>query len=88
MSAAKHSSALIRDDLILVDRHTNKLEAFRLVDTVRAPTIIAFIDQEPPQLLPIRQGQEPPTTIRSLNMEQPVQIISYEEIHSFLAQHP
>lgn len=86
MSAAEQSQAIIRDDTVIVDRHTSKLEAFRLEDTVRAPAIIVFIDQEQPQLLPIRQGAQPPTRIRSLNMENEIQVISYQEINSFLKQ--
>lgn len=87
MSATKKTPAVVHDDVVVVDRNTSKLEAFRLVDTVRAPAIIVFIDQEPPQLLPIRQGQQPPSRIRSLNMENEIQIISYEEINSHLMQH-
>ena len=87
MPATQKTPAVVQGDVVVVDRNTSRLEAFRLVDTVRAPTVIVFIDQEPPQLLPIRQEQQPPTRIRSLNMENEIQIISYEEINSYLTQH-
>lgn len=71
---------------VIVDKNTTKLQGFRLEDTVRAPAIIVFVDEGKPQLVPIRQGTIPPTKVRSLNMEAKIQIISYDEINSFLSQ--
>ena len=65
MSATQKTPAVVHDDAVIVDRKTSKLEAFRLVDTVRAPAIIVFIDDRKPELLPMRQGETPPTRVRS-----------------------
>jgi hypothetical protein len=77
--------ATIQGDTVIIDRHTTKLQGFRLEDTVRAPGIIVFVDEEKPQLLPIRQGDSPPTKVRSHNMEAEIQVITYAEINTFLA---
>lgn len=69
---------------VIVDRQTTKLQGFRLEDTIRAPAIIVFVDDEKPQLLPIRQGDTPPTVVRSHNMTTEIQIISYSEINAFM----
>ena len=50
----------IQGNTVIVDKHTAKLQGYRLEDTVRAPAIIVFVDEEKPQLLPIRQGDTPP----------------------------
>jgi hypothetical protein len=71
---------------ILVDKDTSKLIAYRLEDTVRAPAIIVFIDDEKAQLLPIRQEEAPPTSIKSNNMEADIQVITFEELNAFLKQ--
>jgi hypothetical protein len=76
----------IQGNTVIVDKHTAKLQGYRLEDTVRAPAIIVFVDEEKPQLLPIRQGETPPDRVRSRNMEVEIQIITYDEINSFLAQ--
>jgi hypothetical protein len=76
--------ATIQGDTVLVDQPTTKLQGFRLEDTVRAPAIILFIDEEKPQLLPMRQGITPPTKIRSHNMEADILIITYGEINAYL----
>lgn len=76
----------LHDNEIIVDKHTTKLVAYRLEDTVRAPAIIVFVDDDKPQLLPIRQGATPPVTIRSQNMEAPIEVITYNEISNFLGQ--
>ena len=78
--------ATINGDTVLIDKLTTKLVGFRLEDTIRAPAIILFVDEEKPQLLPIRQGDPPPVKVRSQNMEADIQIISYSEINAFLAQ--
>ena len=70
----------IENDTVVVDRDSSKLLGFRLEDTVRAPVIIVFVDEDKPELLPIPQGQTPPTKIRSRNMEADIQIITYSEI--------
>jgi hypothetical protein len=75
----------IQGDTVTVDRNTTRLLGYRLEDTVRAPAIIVFVDEDKPQLLPIRQGDTPPTQVRSRNMAAEIQIITYEEINSFLA---
>ncbi len=71
---------------VLVDKDTSKLIAYRLEDTVRAPAIIVFVDEEKPQLLPIRQEDAPPTSIKSNNMEADIQVITFEELNAFLKQ--
>lgn len=79
--------ATIQGDTVLIDKLTTKLQGYRLEDTIRAPAIILFVDEEKPQLLPIRQGEPPPVKVRSQNMEADIEIISYNEINSFLGQH-
>lgn len=74
----------IDNDTVHVDRLTNSIKAYRLEDTTRAPAIIVFVDQEKPQLLPIAQGQAPPTRVRSRNMEQTIEVITYAEVNRFL----
>lgn len=76
----------IQDDTILIEKETTKLQAFRLEDTARAPMIILFVDDNQAELVPLKQGQVPPTLIKSANMEAEIQIISYAEIHSFMHQ--
>jgi hypothetical protein len=76
----------IQDDTILIDKATTRLQAFRLEDTVRAPAIIAFVDNDQPALIPLKKGQTPPTMIKSANMEAEIQIITYGEIHAFMHQ--
>jgi len=71
---------------VMVDRHTSKLLGYRLEDTARAPAIIVFVDEDKPQLLPLRSGDAVPTKVRSLNMEAEIQVITYEEINSYLTQ--
>ena len=75
----------IKDNAVIVDKHTTKLVGFRLEDTVRAPAIVVFVDEEKPQLLPIRQGETAPVKVRSRNMEVDIQIITYDEINAFLS---
>ena len=74
----------IENDTIVVDQPTTKLVGFRLEDTVRAPVIIVFVDENKPELLPLQQGQAPPTKIRSTNMEAGIQIITYGEINQYM----
>jgi hypothetical protein len=76
----------IDDQAVFIDKPTQKLQAFRLEDTGRAPAIILFVDEEQPQMIPIKPGQTPPTMIKSTNMEAEIQIITYAEIHSFMHQ--
>jgi hypothetical protein len=74
----------IENDTVRVDHDTDTLQGFRLEDTSRAPAIIVFINDQKPQLLPLPQGQEPPTRIKSANMEAEIQIISYAEIDQYM----
>lgn len=76
----------IENDTVVIDKATRKLQGFRLEDTNRAPAVIVFVDEEKPELLPVRLGQTPPTKIRSANMEADVQVIAMDEIHAFLQQ--
>lgn len=76
----------IHDNTILVNKSTTRLQGFRLEDTKRAPVIIVFVDEEKPQLIPLKPGQTPPTLLKSDNMESEVQIISYAEVHNFMHQ--
>jgi hypothetical protein len=74
----------IANDTVVIDKETHKLQGFRLEDTNRAPAVIVFVDEEKPELLPVRQGQAPPTRIKSANMEADIQVITMDEIHAFL----
>lgn len=74
----------IHNDTVLVNKQTTALQGFRLEDTIRAPTIILFVDQEPPELIPLQAGQTPPTIVKSANMEAEIQIITYAEIETFM----
>ncbi|MGE4559514.1 MAG: hypothetical protein AB7E77_04905 [Desulfobulbus sp.] len=76
----------IHDQTIIIDQETTKLQAFRLEDTVRAPAIILFVDDQQAQLIPLKQGQTPPTHVKSANMEAEVQVISYGEVNAFMQQ--
>ena len=71
---------------VFVDKQTSKLLGFRLEDTTKAPAVIVFVDEDKPQLLPIRPGDQTPTRVRSQNMETDIQIITYQEISAFLGQ--
>ncbi|MDY0390596.1 hypothetical protein [Desulfobulbus oligotrophicus] len=84
MSTEHQSAITIENDTVIVHQETDRLEAFRLEDTVRAPAVIVFVNQKRAQLVPIPQGGQIPSKIRSLNMEGDIQIISYQEIHTFL----
>lgn len=77
----------IENSTVIIDRPTTKLQAFRLEDTVRAPAIIVFVDEEKARLLPLRQGQTPPEHIKSHTMEAEIQIIGLDEIQAFLGHH-
>lgn len=74
----------IENDTVMVDKDSSKLRGFRLEDTVRAPVIIVFVDEDKPELLPLQQWQTPPTKIKSKNMEADIQIITYEEINAYM----
>jgi len=74
----------IENEFVVVDQNTSKLIGFRLEDTVRAPAIIVFVDENKPELLPLRQGQTPPTKVKSKNMVADIQIITYGEINQFM----
>ncbi|MBM9537529.1 hypothetical protein [Desulfobulbus alkaliphilus] len=74
----------IENHTVLVAQETTKLLGFRLEDTSRAPAVIVFIDEQKPQLLPLRQGQTPPTKVKSANMETEIEIITYAEIDQYL----
>ncbi|MGD9947725.1 MAG: hypothetical protein AB7U29_04505 [Desulfobulbus sp.] len=76
----------IHDNTILIDKETSKLQAFRLEDTGRAPVIILYVDDNQAELVPLKPGQNPPTLIKSANMETEIQIITYAEVHSFMHQ--
>ena len=70
----------IDNDTVVIDAETTKLAGFRLEDTVRAPAVILFVDDRKPELLPLAQGQTPPSRVRSRNMEAAIEIITLEEI--------
>lgn len=74
----------IENDTVLVDKQTTKLQGFRLEDTRRAPVIIIFVDQNKPELLPLRPGQPVPVKVKSQNMETEIQIITYDEIDDYM----
>ncbi len=74
----------IENEFVVVDQNTSKLIGFRLEDTVRAPAIIVFVDENKPELLPLRQGQTAPTKVKSKNMVADIQIITYGEINQFM----
>lgn len=77
----------VEDDTIVVDKLCNsRLLGFRLEDTRRAPAIIIFVDEDKPELLPLREGQTPPTRVKSKNMVADIQIITYDEINQYLAK--
>lgn len=76
----------IVNETVQIDQETKKLQGFRLEDTSRAPVVIVFIDEQKPQLLPLRQGQTPPTRVQSTNMEAKIEIITYAEIDQYLNQ--
>ena len=74
----------IEGDWVIVDKQTHKLQGFRLEDTIRAPALIIFIDDQKPELLPLRMGQTVPTRIKSLNMEAEISVITYGEINAYM----
>jgi hypothetical protein len=74
----------IENDTVVIDKPSSRLLGFRLEDTVRAPVIIVFVDDDKPELLPLQQGQRPPTKVRSISMETDIQIITYNEINEYL----
>ncbi len=76
----------IHDNTILINKPTTRLQGFRLEDTARAPMIILFVDEEKPQMIPLKPGQTPPTLLKSENMEAAIEIITYAEVHSFMHQ--
>jgi len=77
----------VEDDTIVVDKLcSSRLLGFRLEDTRRAPAIIIFVDEDKPELLPLREGQTPPTRVKSKNMVADIQIITYDEINQYLAK--
>lgn len=78
--------ATIQNDAVIIDKETSKLQAFRLEDTERAPVIIVYVDDNPAEMVPLAPKQTPPIKIKSLNMEEKVQIISYEEVYAAMGQ--
>ena len=74
----------IDNDTVVIAAETTKLAGFRLEDTVRAPAVILFVDDRKPELLPLAQGQTPPSRVRSRNMEAAIEIITYDEITRYL----
>jgi len=76
----------IENSTLLIDQETSKLQAFRLEDTSRAPVIILYVDDKQAELIPLNPDQEPPTMVKSANMESEVQVITYKEINSFMTQ--
>ncbi len=75
---------ILQEDTIVIDQQTSKLQAFRLEDTNRAPAVILFVDDCEPELFPLAQGTVIPSKIRSHNMEEDIQVITYSEINKFL----
>ena len=84
----------IENDTVVVNKQSSKLVGFRLEDTVRAPVIIVFVDEEKPELLPLIQGQTPPAKVRIISRrgKHPVgdigRAITREEIKAALADFP
>lgn len=76
----------IEGDTVVVDKPSSKLLGYRLEDTVRAPAVIIFVDEDKPELLPLGQGQALPTKVQSENMVADIQIITYDEINKYLAK--
>ena len=74
----------IEKEYIVIDQETVKLQGFRLEDTIRAPAVIVFVDDNKPELITLRQQETPPQKIKSRNMEADIQIISYAEINAFM----
>ena len=74
----------IDNDTVVIDAETTKLAGFRLEDTVRAPAVILFVDDRKPELLPLAQGQTPPSQVRSRNMEAATAIITLQEVTKYL----
>lgn len=74
----------IEKEYIVIDQETVKLQGFRLEDTIRAPAVIVFVDDNKPELITLRQQETPPQRIKSRNMEADIQIISYAEINAFM----
>ena len=78
--------ATIQNDAVIIDKDTSKLQAFRLEDTERAPVIIVYVDENPAEMVALAPKQTPPTKIKSRNMEEAIQIISYEEVYAAMGQ--
>lgn len=76
----------VEGDTVVVDTLCSRLLGFRLEDTRRAPAIIVFVDENKPELLPLREGQTPPTKVKSKNMVADIQIITYDEINQYIAK--
>lgn len=77
----------VEGDTVVVDTLcSSRLLGFRLEDTRRAPAIIIFVDEEKPELLPLSEGQTPPTKVKSKNMVADIQIITYDEINQYIAK--
>lgn len=74
----------IEKEYIIIDQETVKLQGFRLEDTIRAPAVIVFVDDNKPELIALRQQETPPQKIKSRNMEADIQIISYAEIGNYM----
>lgn len=75
----------IQGDTVVVDKETTRLEGFRMEDTVKAPVVILFIDEDEPQMVPLEKGSAVPVRVQSKNSEAEIQLISYEEIKATLA---
>ena len=74
----------VDNDTVVIDAETTKLTGFRLEDTERAPAVIIFVDDRKPELLPLPQGQTPPSRVKSRNMEAAIEVITYAEINQHL----
>ncbi len=75
----------IQGDTVIVDAKTTRLEAFRMEDIAKAPTIILFIDNNEPQLVPLKEGMPAPVLVKSHNSQAEVQIIGVGEIQAAMA---
>jgi hypothetical protein len=74
----------IQGDTVVVDKETTRLEGFRMEDTVKAPVIILFVNDDEPQMLPLDKESTVPVRVKSKNSEAEIQLISYEEIKATL----
>lgn len=74
----------IQGDTVVIDKETTRLEGFRMEDTVKAPVIILFVDEDEPKMIPLEKESTVPVKVKSKNSESEIQIIGYDEIKATL----